>query len=415
VYGFSPERLGPFPQPVVADSKVFIGTLMGTFYAFDAAGRDSNGDGIGDKPIILKTYKAGGAITHTAGYENGTVFFGAMDGKVYALNTSDLSEKWVFDSGESTGFSNAVLLSDNRVYITNRSGMTYALSQTDGSVVWQRDVQTTVLMSSCLDNGKLYFGAMDMRVYALDTTDGSVAWTSEPFPGTAFKDYWPVCYNNYVILRSYPQTREKMATTIVDSIGPLPASELNKQDSIISAYEGSKSYLKNLFILNQSDGQEAFVVSHWVSNTHNGSVPPPAVDKEGKLIIPVHLKKPDGTWGGSGWGRLDLTQRKVTDLLFDGTFKSGTDYKGTGNLDETLNVSTAGPLVFTFHVQEGNAHFTGMWNTDQQVWTQEGAYYSDQYFWNNNQSRGSSPVSISNGMFFHNTVNNLNARVLTTP
>jgi hypothetical protein len=42
---------------------------------------------------------------------------------------------------------------------------------------------------------------MDMRVYALDSRSGRIGWKSEPLPGAAFKDYWPVVYKDYVLVR----------------------------------------------------------------------------------------------------------------------------------------------------------------------------------------------------------------------
>ena len=73
--GMSPERLHPQAQPVIADGRLFIGTAMGNFHAFEAkTGKKAWG------------FKAGGPILHTAGVEGGRVFFGCLDGCVYALD-----------------------------------------------------------------------------------------------------------------------------------------------------------------------------------------------------------------------------------------------------------------------------------------------------------------------------------------
>ena len=79
----------------------------------------------------------------------------------------------------STGFSTAVLLAEGKVFIANRGGVYYALRQSDGKPVWQRDLGVPILMSSAYADGRLFFGAMDMRVYALDAKTGEIAWKSD--------------------------------------------------------------------------------------------------------------------------------------------------------------------------------------------------------------------------------------------
>src|SRR4051812_15802343 len=72
---FADEGLMAGVQPVIADGKVFIGTLHGILHAIDAeTGKD------------LWTFTAGGAILHAAAVADGKVFFGAADGKIYAIN-----------------------------------------------------------------------------------------------------------------------------------------------------------------------------------------------------------------------------------------------------------------------------------------------------------------------------------------
>ena len=75
VVGLSPERLFPQTQPVIAGGRVLLGTAMGNFHAFEATS--------GKK---LWSFQAGGPILHTAGVEGGKVFFGCLDGSVYALD-----------------------------------------------------------------------------------------------------------------------------------------------------------------------------------------------------------------------------------------------------------------------------------------------------------------------------------------
>ena len=394
VVGLSPERLLPQTQPVIAGGRVLLGTEMGNFHAFEAT--------TGKK---LWSFPAGGPILHTAGVEGGKVFFGCLDGSVYALDASDGSLAWKFDSGLRTGFSTAVLLAEGKVFIANRGGVYFALGQGDGKLAWQRDLGVPILMSSAYADGKLFFGAMDMRVYALDSKSGEIAWKSETLYGAAFKDYWPVAYKEYVLVRPAKVSGSATGPAIEWLHGPLPDSELLKQEKMLAAFE-TDPRLKNLFVLDKSTGREAMVVPHWVTCTMNGATTPPCVDGDGLLVIPVTLHD----WRG-GWGRLDLEKRRVVEVLCEDNINPQGYKAGTGNGDENMNASTAGRLFFNWHTEEGNAQYSGTWHLDRREWVQLAPLHVDQSFTSNTQGGGGNPPAIADGMIFHTSWNSLNARI----
>jgi hypothetical protein len=335
------------------------------------------------------------------------VFFGCLDGCVYALDAAKGEQAWRFESGLRTGFSTAVLLAEGNVFIANRGGVYYALSQKDGKVVWQRDLGVPLLMSSAYDDGKLFFGAMEMRVYALDAKTGEIAWKSETLYGGAFKDYWPVVHKDYVLVRPARVSGAATGSAIEWLNGPLPEAEIAKQEKMLQAYEKDPTS-KSLLVLDKKTGKEAFVVPHWVTNTMNGATIPPCVDGDGLLIVPVTLHD----WRG-GWGRLDLGKRRVVEVLAEEKLLRGAYKAGTGNTDENLTVSAAGRLVLTFHTEEGNAHYTGVWHLDRRQWTQVAALHAEGFFTSNTQGGGGNPPAISDGMVFHTSWNTLNARTAT--
>lgn len=386
-HGFAPERVAPWVQAVIAEDRLFIGTTQGALYAFDAR----NGS-------VLWRYQAG-PILHTAGTAKGLVFFGSMDGNVYALRASSGELAWKYESGLRTGFSSAVLLAEDKVFLANRGGVYFALSQADGRLVWKRDLGVPILMSSAYDAGRIFFGAMDMRVRALKASNGEVLWTSAVIPGQAFKDYWPVVHQGYVLFSpwrvegsNYPHC------PLPDKRGLLDENDFDDQ-ACVDFLEQNPSR-KNLFVLDARTGAEAFVVPHWISMALNGTTPPPAVDRAGYLIVPAIVRDHRG-----GWARLDLINRTIVEVLWDDAA-----YK-LGNPTESLAASVAGGLVMTFHTQEFNAQFTGVWDQDVRLWTEVESYNAEGYFSSNTQGGGASPPSVSNGIIFHVTAyNTLNAR-----
>lgn len=77
-------RLGFSTAPLIADGKIMLGGRNGVFYALNPATGN-----------VYWEYDTGSPILMTAAWNNGQVYFGAMDMRVYALASSNGAEKWV--------------------------------------------------------------------------------------------------------------------------------------------------------------------------------------------------------------------------------------------------------------------------------------------------------------------------------
>ena len=75
-----------------------------------------------------------------------------------------------------------------------------------------------------------------------------------------------------------------------------------------------------------------------------------------------------------------------------------------------MNASAAGRLFFNWHTEEGNAQYSGAWHLDRRQWVQLHRCTSDRFFTSNTQGGGGNPPAIADGMIFHTSWNNLNAR-----
>lgn len=394
--GRKPERLHPQTQPIVYQGSLFIGTEMGTFYAFDAA-----------SGAILWEYNNDGnlgSVIGTAGAQSGRVFFASMDSKIYGLSTQTGQVEWIFDSGIRAGFSTSVLLAEDKVFVAHRSGTYFALNQVDGSVAWQINLPASILMSSAYLEGRLYVGANNLVVYALNSRDGSIVWETPPnlIHAAAFKDYWPMIHNGYVFIRPLKLEGGTSGTPrLLRTTGLYDQASLDVQQQIIDTYINNPN-TKNLFVFEALTGQEV-VMPHYVGNTMNGATCPPTLDADGWLTAPA-------LWNdvfGSGWSRLDTTQKRIREVLWDGI-------KYSSNPDENLCTSGAGRLIFISHVQEGNVAGSWTWHLDRRVMQQTPAYHADNnYFFSNTQGAGTTPSVIAGGYIYHTTQNTLNARKAT--
>ncbi len=394
--GRKPERLYPQTQPVVANGRLFIGTQMGTFYAFNA-----------QTGAILWEYNNNqtlGPVLGTAGVAGNRVFFGSMDSKIYALDAQTGTVAWIFDSHLRSGFSTAVLLTEGRVFIGHESGVFFALEQSNGEVVWQTQLPANIFMSSAYDGGLLYVAANNLKLYALHSTNGSIEWETPAglIAGAAFKDYWPLVHNGFVFVRPLKLYGGIAGNPALPrTTGLYSQSVLDGQQSIIDNYVANPG-TKNLYVFNKLTGQE-IVMPHFTANTMNGATCPPSIDGDGYVIGPALW---NSTWG-SGWSRLDANSKRIVEVLWDGNQYST-------NPDENSCTSGAGRLIFISHVQEGNVARSWTWHLDNRINRLTPAYHADSdYFFNNIQGAGTTPSVIANGMIYHTTENTLNARRAT--
>ncbi len=341
---FQPERLYPAMQPVIAGSRIFLGTESGNLHCLSAA----DGKRLWKFPAAAEEHV--GPILHSVGVEGGKVFFTSMDSCVYAVEAETGKLAWKFESKMRTGFSTAVLLAEGKVFAPNRGGTLFALNQSDGSVAWKADFACPLLQSPAYDEGRVYIAGMDCRLYALDAKSGKEVWKTEPLKGAlAFKDYWPVVHKGMVIVRPF---------------GPWEASAFDEKT-----------------------GQPvALTIPGGI--TMNGAVAPPCVDGEGRLV----------TAKGGGWCRVDPASKAIEDI--------STDKGGHGNNDENMIASAAGGIIFVMHCQEGNAQFTGCYDIASKTWHRIGGG-PWQNLVSNTQGGGASQALIADGHLFHASLHGL--------
>lgn len=179
---FKDEGLMNTVQPVIANGRLYIGTMRGTFYCLDAAtGKD------------VWTAEIPGGVLHAAAVAAETVYVCSGRGKLHALDAATGRPRWTFDTSGGAAIWNAPLPWNNSIYFAGRDGVVYAVSAEDGTLKWTTELGAAVIQSPAIDpaTGRLYIGAEDMRAYALDAASGKMLWKSQQLQGFTFAGYHP--------------------------------------------------------------------------------------------------------------------------------------------------------------------------------------------------------------------------------
>lgn len=178
---FADEGLQSGVQPVIAEGRVYIGTLRGALHAMDAeTGKD------------LWVAKPSAPILHAAAVAPQRVFVGGADGAVRAFAADDGKPIWRAQTGAALW--NAPAVVDDIVLVGGRDARLRALDAATGHERWVVRTGGPILSSPAVDErrGRVYVAAEDMRVTAADLASGRELWRSAPLPGVSFRGYYPV-------------------------------------------------------------------------------------------------------------------------------------------------------------------------------------------------------------------------------
>ena len=156
-------------SPVVVDGAVYFGSGEGILYALDAS------DGSMDWYFETES----NLLRSSPTVVDESVYFESLGGILYALNTSDGSERWSYRT--SFGGNTSPTVANDTVYTSSNQKM-YALSTSDGSLNWSYELgrisNANPESSPAVADGVVYVGSSN-NVYALDASDGTEEWIYE--------------------------------------------------------------------------------------------------------------------------------------------------------------------------------------------------------------------------------------------
>ena len=168
---------GGWAAPLVSGDTLYVGTRDGRVLALDRDTgntrwrfpREGDIQPVYSSPVIS---------------EDEILYVGGYDGNLYAIDTGEIEQRGsavptreealLFSSGGSIIASPVV--TGEIVLLPSSDGFVYALNPSDGSVKWKYETQDKVWSTPGVDGGRVYFGSLDHTLYALDTADGSLVW-----------------------------------------------------------------------------------------------------------------------------------------------------------------------------------------------------------------------------------------------
>ncbi len=182
---------------------------------------EHSAEGAGPTNLAVKwKFQAEAQIVSQPAASNGVVYFGSLDGNIYALDANSGAKKWTFKTSYQVASSVAVV--NGKVYTGADDGNIYCLDANTGSQQWKTyaggitknmlgsgtylNIAPPVRSSPMVVGTRVYVGSLDGNLYCLNTNNGNVIWkfqTEGPILATPTivgnKIYFPSCTGGYPI------------------------------------------------------------------------------------------------------------------------------------------------------------------------------------------------------------------------
>ncbi len=307
-------RIGGNVQPVIANGRLFVGTLDGTFVALDAR------DGTERWRVRI-----GEPILGTAAVAGNLVYVGAQDGLVHAYDTGTGAEKWSRATG--AGIWAAPLIINDTVAIGSRDGLFYALNAATGAIRWTFAAGAPITMSAAYSERQhLFFvGAESSRAYALDSESGALRWQKQ-LPGQGFRAGWPVVAEDggIVVFRTTPAYYfgDLWAGSEGHLIEGMRGKSIQEEQAAIRAFLNDHPDHQTFHALRADTGAVAFVAPMLYVGGVNLPPAPPVVDTDGTLLVMYVTRQNHRVRAGEEWdprwsadfGRLSLRDGTIAPI-----------------------------------------------------------------------------------------------------
>ena len=150
--------------PFFHDDIVYFGSDEGHLYGLNTDGKvkfdKKLGDEIKSSPIVV----------------DDTIYVGSTNSKFYSLDT-DESKNWDFTTGDEILSSPSHV--DDSVIFGSSDGNVYCLDDSNGDLIWKKDLSNKVLSSPTVDkhDKSVYIGSDEGNITCLDIRDGTVKWS----------------------------------------------------------------------------------------------------------------------------------------------------------------------------------------------------------------------------------------------
>ena len=125
-------------------------------------------------PRPLWTFKCEDEIRGTPAIENGTIFVGAYDNNLYALNAA--TGQFLWKHASEGGIVSRPAIADSLVLFGSDDGRFYGVNKSTGRLSWAFRAEGPIRTSPAVAEGHAFFGSDDGFLYAIHLATNRLSW-----------------------------------------------------------------------------------------------------------------------------------------------------------------------------------------------------------------------------------------------
>jgi subtilisin len=210
-----------FCSPALANDRVYVGSLDGTFYALDRASGS----------VVWSFDREGALADSSPALANDRVYVGSGGGTVYAFDATADTATVDWSVGTDSAVVSSPTIDGDTVYVGSNGGDVLALDDAAGGTeTWRTDVGGPVYAAPAVDGSSVYVTTVDGAVVALDAGTGAEQWRYHT--GTPLGHGAPTAANGLVYV----------AAADVYALDPTNGGTPDWQESYGGASESSPTY-----------------------------------------------------------------------------------------------------------------------------------------------------------------------------
>ena len=184
---------------VVSNGRVYFGSQDTYIYCLDAR--------VGS---LIWKFPTGYKVRSTPAVVGGRLYSGADDGNIYCIDAVTGEQIWKkYVNGTYHGeleypfagqwmVRSSPIIVGNRLYVGALDGKVYCLDTANGNIVWTFQTGNAIGGSAAYYNGVIYIASVDMFLYALNANNGTAIWQTQV--STSIQSYTGTLHGTPVVL-----------------------------------------------------------------------------------------------------------------------------------------------------------------------------------------------------------------------
>ena len=120
--------------------------------------------------------KTGGSVGSRILVQDGVAYFGSNDHNLYAVSITNGALLWKYGIDDLVSVYSSPVIYRDRIIFSGYNGIFYCIGIDGKRLFWKFSANDKSISTPLLDNERLFFGSRDGNLYCIDANNGEIIW-----------------------------------------------------------------------------------------------------------------------------------------------------------------------------------------------------------------------------------------------